>query len=309
MKRGMPGCSAATSKAARLNGTTENGSRFTECPACGKPVPLATADLHLELSCGGNDTGGKAGAREHCKDARRKQHTSKQGDGGTTRWNDLPAPGKAMPPGRESHLPGHLLLREFVSEDEEEEILRRLEEDDGNPWRWQEGNGAHYGKSFGERIRYGRNAVEPEVFPMPAYLGNIIRRLPSAYPPLTDSFCPTECNALLYVRGSSWLRPHVDDRQLSTDVIMNLSLGGDAVMTYSKERGAPHEVRVELPRRSLQVQAGPSRFEYQHGIRSCDVLSEKRVSITFREAVAKDNKKKPDHSSSLPSLLCRCTHS
>jgi len=54
-------------------------------------------------------------------------------------------------------------------------------------------------------------------------------------------------------------------------------------MTYSREKGAAHCVDVRLPRRSLQVQAGGVRYEYQHSISNANLLAERRVSITFRE--------------------------
>ena len=82
---------------------------------------------------------------------------------------------------------------------------------------------------------------------------------------------------------------HVDDRYLSGDCIVNLSLAGDATMTYTydgkKERPA---VRVKLPRRSLQIQSREVRFNWRHGIAAED-LPELRVSVTFRRAKESTN--------------------
>ena len=81
-----------------------------------------------------------------------------------------------------------------------------------------------------------------------------------------------------------YLGSHCDDRQLSGQFLCNLSLGCDAVMSYQNDRRpdeAPH--RVTLPRRSMQLQTGNVRFNFQHGIANADLLGERRVSITFRK--------------------------
>ena len=74
---------------------------------------------------------------------------------------------------------------------------------------------------------------------------------------------------------------------------VNLCLAGDAVMTYirdkpsssssSSQREIPEgRVRVLLPRLALQIQSGTVRYDYRHSIANTDLLSDRRVSITFR---------------------------
>ena len=43
-------------------------------------------------------------------------------------------------------------------------------------------------------------------------------------------------------------------------------------------------VDVFLPRRSLQVQTGETRYEFSHAIRNENLLAARRVSVTFRES-------------------------
>ena len=43
-------------------------------------------------------------------------------------------------------------------------------------------------------------------------------------------------------------------------------------------------VDVFLPRRSLQVQSGPCRFNFAHSIRNENLRAPRRVSITFRRS-------------------------
>ena len=42
-------------------------------------------------------------------------------------------------------------------------------------------------------------------------------------------------------------------------------------------------VKVLLPRRSLQLQTGDVRYNWQHAILNADLLAPRRVSITFRQ--------------------------
>lgn len=42
------------------------------------------------------------------------------------------------------------------------------------------------------------------------------------------------------------------------------------------------QVRVELPRRGLQVLAGDARYNWTHRIDHADLLDPRRISITFR---------------------------
>lgn len=94
--------------------------------------------------------------------------------------------------------------------------------------------------------------------------------------------------------------PHVDTHSAFADAIISLSLASDVVMEFrkpsidnSKEYVA--HVPVTLPRRSLLIMAGESRYGWKHGItpRKIDVIRNadghlttkfraQRISYTFR---------------------------
>lgn len=100
-------------------------------------------------------------------------------------------------------------------------------------------------------------------------------------------FRPNEANVIDYHkdRGHN-LKPHCDDRQLSGKILCNLCLCGDAVMTYLEDPpkgGSPEVHRVQLPRRALQIQSGNVRYNFRHSIDASDILSPRRMSITFRQ--------------------------
>ena len=76
-----------------------------------------------------------------------------------------------------------------------------------------------------------------------------------------SAWLPNECNANRYNRSEGhFLGAHFDDRQLSGELLANLSLGCDCEMEYTQpERGGDPggaRVRVLLRRCSLQVSGG-----------------------------------------------------
>ena len=135
--------------------------------------------------------------------------------------------------------------------------------------------------------------------------------MPRAVASAVAGFAPNEANAIDYRRASGMeLLPHCDDRQMSSGVLVNLSLLGDCVMTYArdakrKQKAVPDDVKLRkrredenkndarsegdavdvfLPRRSLQVQTGETRYDFSHAIRNENLLAARRVSVTFRES-------------------------
>lgn len=190
-------------------------------------------------------------------------------------------------------LKGQCLVLDFVSVEEEASLLAWLDSEAEPRWVLRDFNGPAYGKRWGVTTDLNRRTVGPPLHPMPPQLLALARRMREALrgaagctSPIAN-FEPNEANALDYRRDEGHhLKAHCDDRQLSGDTIVNLTLAGDAVMTYTLDRAVPSgaPVRVHLPRRSLQVQGGNVRYSYRHAIDNADLLSERRVSITFRRA-------------------------
>ena len=135
-----------------------------------------------------------------------------------------------------TRLPGHHLIPDFITPDEESRLIEYLDRDesDANPWRPSNFNGKHRGKKWGVEVDLKRRTVTPERRPLPALVRAVADRMPAAHPALRG-FVPNEANAIDYDRRRAELLPHVDDRQMSTDLIVNPSLAGDCVMTYVED--------------------------------------------------------------------------
>ena len=188
-------------------------------------------------------------------------------------------------------ISGLHLYREFISEEEERQIISELD-GTGNPdaflpWQFSRFNGRHRGKRWGVHCNLRDRRVGPAENPMPPFFFDII--LPKLKRVAAMTNCtPNEANAIDYHRiKGDYLEDHVDDRQLSKEPIANLSIGGDCYMTFinqKKKLGSNEPSRVLLPRRTLQVLTGNARYDYSHGIRNQDLLDDRRVSVTMRES-------------------------
>ncbi|KAA6416628.1 MAG: hypothetical protein FRX49_12427 [Trebouxia sp. A1-2] len=158
-------------------------------------------------------------------------------------------------------LPGEYCVPDFVTEQEELHLLHML--DACSPlWQDKTFNGKHRGKRWGVEMDLGQRTVVEGVTPLAAELHMLIARMQQL--PCLCCFQPNEANAIDYRKDlGHWLKPHVDDRQLSTDKIVTLSLAGLAIITKD------------------------ARYMYTHGIGRDALLAPRRVSITFRQSPLK----------------------
>ncbi|EFJ37518.1 hypothetical protein SELMODRAFT_403903 [Selaginella moellendorffii] len=194
-----------------------------------------------------------------------------------------------------SVMNGYQLVENFISCEEEEKLIFAMDSDARNLWKPYSFTGLNNGKSYGLVMALGKRFVEINAFvhrkilapkfEMPHVLEPIMERMRSI--PLLAEFFPNEMNSLEYIRESGhFLRPHVDDRQLSGTLIVNLSMCGECYMTFKRERGAYECHKIRLKQRSLQILTGDSRYNFTHEIENRDLLSPRRVSITFREVIS-----------------------
>ncbi|XP_017868833.1 PREDICTED: alkylated DNA repair protein alkB homolog 8 [Drosophila arizonae] len=189
--------------------------------------------------------------------------------------------------GWQKPLPGGLvLLPDFVSEAEEAALLEAIAVGAASP---TDSLKHRQVKHFGYEFLYGSNNVNP-LQPLeqgiPAACNFMWERLelPAFEPP--DQLTVNE-----YEPGQG-IPPHVDTHSAFKDPILSLSLQSDVVMDF---RRGDQLVHVLLPRRSLLVMSGESRYDWTHGIRPkhIDVVAtpsgslttqarSKRTSLTFR---------------------------
>ncbi|KAK7158131.1 hypothetical protein R3I93_009358 [Phoxinus phoxinus] len=168
--------------------------------------------------------------------------------------------------------PGLLVLEDFVSPEEEVQLLHAVDwtphTDDVTVQKaLKHRRVKHYGYEF----RYDNNNVDkdkPLPDGLPAECDALLQRC------LADghiSVLPDQLTVNQYQSGQG-IPPHVDTHSPFEDTILSLSLGAKTVMDFKHPDG--RSVAVVLPERSLIVMKGESRYLWTHGItpRKFDVV-------------------------------------
>ncbi|XP_059620355.1 alkylated DNA repair protein alkB homolog 8 [Phlebotomus argentipes] len=189
--------------------------------------------------------------------------------------------------------PGLVVLKDFISEEEEEKLMKCVnwtEEASGKELKHRQV------KHFGYEFRYGSNDVDPEVplnekIPQECHI--LWERMHKKYPDI-DWSTPDQLTVNKYAPGQG-IPPHCDTHSAFSGPIVSLSLGSDVVMEFRSASG--EDTCVLLPRRCILLMTGESRYNWTHGItpRCMDIVpsgSENasltilkrsiRISFTFR---------------------------
>ena len=87
-----------------------------------------------------------------------------------------------------------------------------------------------------------------------------------------------------YRPGNDFIGPHIDVPEWFGDTIKSLSLGTDAMMTFTHTKSGEKRYAWLHPRSVLTLK-GESRYDWTHEIEREDILpigNDRRYSITFR---------------------------
>lgn len=161
-----------------------------------------------------------------------------------------------------------------ISEAEEHDLLRRLDQMELTPFRFQGWTGNRKTRSFGWRYDFD-DASFSRTEPIPSWLGEA-RDQAAAFAKLS----PDEFVHALLARydpgaGIGWHR----DRDVFENVV-GISLGSPATLRFRQRVGSRFaRANLELLPRSAYLLSGPSRWKWEHRITPGDKL---RFSITFR---------------------------
>ena len=192
---------------------------------------------------------------------------------------------------------GVRVFRDFFTPAESDEILREIEQED-----FVKAQSGKQKQHYGPKINFNKKKMNAKHFQgIPAYASRIedrLRQLAAADSPrdpidrtefsaALDAFETTDVFVLQYhERDESNLDFHLDDTFAYGELILDLSLESDSVLTFLRNRpGAGPKVtecvRVALPARSLAAVYGQARFDWEHAILSYDIKG-RRTSVTLR---------------------------
>ncbi|XP_051847831.1 alpha-ketoglutarate-dependent dioxygenase alkB homolog 4 [Antechinus flavipes] len=214
-------------------------------------------------------------------------------------------------------FPGVTLIRDFVSAEEEAELVRLMDQDD-----WKLSQSGRRKQDYGPRVNFRKQKLKPGSFAgLPSFSREIVQRM-GTYPVL-ERFLPVEqCNLDYHPERGSAIDPHLDDSWLWGERLVSLNLLSPTVLSMSQDSGerlqllsvaqqrtrnsgpndpktgdlsdspSPRsvpcdqvEVAIRLPARSLLVLSGAARYQWKHAIHR-QYIESHRICATFRELSA-----------------------
>ncbi|KAL7834537.1 hypothetical protein SRHO_G00287840 [Serrasalmus rhombeus] len=185
--------------------------------------------------------------------------------------------------GQSFPFPGVFLWENFVSEDEERELVAKMDQE-----MWRESQSGRRKQDFGPKVNFKKRRIRLGGFSgLPAVSQKLVDRMTKE--PLLAGFRPVEqCNLDYDPKRGSAIDPHLDDSWLWGEHLVTINLLSDTVVTMSLDEGwgemdqGEVRVAVNLPRRCLIVLYGEARHHWKHAIHRKDIQS-RRVCSTFRE--------------------------
>lgn len=185
-----------------------------------------------------------------------------------------------------TRIPGLIVLPEFITAQEEEDVLAMFERDGGVHWKntVKARQVQHFGYEFSYETRRC-DATQP-LESMPPAMEKLTKQIPVSIMDTPDQITVNE-----YKPGQG-IAAHIDTHSAFTNAIASLSLANEIVMEFRHPDGRMESVLLQP--RSLLVMTGASRYEWTHAIppRLFDVIDgekvarKRRVSITFRKIQA-----------------------
>ncbi|XP_015346947.1 alpha-ketoglutarate-dependent dioxygenase alkB homolog 4 isoform X1 [Marmota marmota marmota] len=204
-------------------------------------------------------------------------------------------------------FPGVTLIEDFVTREEEAEMVRLMDRD---PWKLSQSGRRK--QDYGPRVNFRKQKLKMAGFcGLPSFSREVVQRM-GLYPGL-EGFQPVEqCNLDYCPERGSAIDPHLDDAWLWGERLVSLNLLSPTVVSMHREaagslllcaapsaealgdsviapsRSVPCqevEVAIPIPCRSLLVLAGAARHQWTHAIHRRHIEA-RRVCATFRELSA-----------------------
>nr|XP_021517499.1 alkylated DNA repair protein alkB homolog 8 [Meriones unguiculatus] len=160
--------------------------------------------------------------------------------------------------------PGLLVVEEIISSEDEKMLLESVKwTGDTSNQNFQKSLKYRRVKHFGYEFHYENNTVDKDK-PLPGGLPDICNSILEKW--LKEGYIkhkPDQLTINQYEPGHG-IPAHIDTHSAFEDEIISLSLGSAIVMDFKHPEGAT--VQVMLPRRSLLVMTGESRYLWTHGL-------------------------------------------
>lgn len=187
-----------------------------------------------------------------------------------------PHSGERDPVGPTTTVPGLMIIRDFISEREEERLLQLI---DAAEWSNElQRRVQHYGFRYDYRKR--EITAEDYLGPLPRWAETLGQRLIDIglFQSMPDQIIVNE-----YAPGQG-ISSHIDRPTCFGPTVASISLGSPVIMEYRRLKEC---VEIPLLPRSMASMTGSARYDWRHSIpprRSDPGFGERsrRVSLTFR---------------------------
>jgi len=191
---------------------------------------------------------------------------------------------KAPPPSPHKFPDGLELVLDFITEEEEKALMERI---DQQPWSDALKRRVQH---YGWRYNYAHRQVTPadRLGPLPDWLQDLTDRVHARHTGET----PDQVIINEYLPGQG-ISAHIDLPSAFGPTVATLSLGHAVFMQFTPQKSPQAPVQLLLPRRSLCILRGDSRYKWTHAIvaRHNDrvngtlVPRQRRMSVTFRSII------------------------
>ncbi|XP_029417751.1 alkylated DNA repair protein alkB homolog 8 isoform X2 [Nannospalax galili] len=160
--------------------------------------------------------------------------------------------------------PGVMIVEDIISSEDEKMLLESINwTEDTDSQNFQKSLKHRRVKHFGYEFHYESNNVDKEK-PLPGGLPDFCNSILEKW--LKAGYIqhkPDQLTVNQYEPGHG-IPAHIDTHSAFEDEIVSLSLGSEIVMDFKHPEGIT--VQIMLPRRSLLVMTGESRYLWTHGI-------------------------------------------
>lgn len=182
-------------------------------------------------------------------------------------------------------LDGIYLVADFLSENEEEQLLQAIDND-----IWIPSQSGRLKQDFGIKINFKKQTIKTKYFTgMPTYSQEFLQRL-QTHRLLTDFQSVELCNLDYRSERGSHIDPHIDDTWIWGERLITINLLSNTILSLiPKEEHSNRIIYIPLPRRWMIVLYGDARYEYKHAIQRRHIHG-RRLAVTFREFTSKNEK-------------------
>lgn len=168
-------------------------------------------------------------------------------------------------------VPGLLLVKDFVTPQEEETLLAHV---NNSPWNTAlKRRTQHYGYIYDYTSREAAQKTDP----IPEWATFLTERLKE------QKHASLLFDQMIVNEYKQWqgISPHIDHIKFFDREIVSVSLGEEMVMSFSRD--GEETIHMPLPRRSALILTGEARYKWRHSIDGKQKHNGTRVSLTFRK--------------------------